>query len=53
MTADYGPDAYDFAKGKPITLLSGSNLLFLLEKHGYHAKIDLREAKRILSEQKN
>ncbi len=52
-TADYGPDAYDFAKGKPITLLSGSNLLFLLEKHGYHAKIDLREAKRIFNEQKN
>jgi len=23
-TADYGPDAYEFAKGKPLTLLSGS-----------------------------
>jgi restriction system protein len=50
-TADYGPDAYEFAKGKPITLLNGSNLLHLLEKHGHHAKIDLREAKRILKEQ--
>ena len=49
-TADYGPDAYDFAKGKPLTLLNGSNLLHLLQKHGYHAKIDLKEAKRILSE---
>lgn len=49
-TADYGPDAYEFAKGKPLTLLSGSNLLYLLEKHGHHAKIDLREAKKILSE---
>lgn len=49
-TADYGPDAYDFAKGKPLTLLNGSNLLHLLEKHGFHAKIDLREARRILSE---
>jgi restriction system protein len=49
-TADYGPDAYDFAKGKPITLLNGSNLLHLLGKHGHHAKIDLKEAKRILSE---
>jgi restriction system protein len=47
-TADYGPDAYEFAKGKPLTLLDGSNLLYLLEKHGHHAKIDLREAKRIL-----
>jgi len=29
---------------------NGSNLLHLLEKHGYHAKIDLNEAKKILSE---
>jgi len=50
-TANFGPDAYQFAKDKPLTLLSGSNLLHLLEKHGYHAKIDLREAKRILAEQ--
>jgi restriction system protein len=49
-TADYGPDAYEFAKGKPLTLLSGSNLLHLLEKHGHHAKIDLREAKKIIAE---
>lgn len=49
-TADYGPDAYGFAKGKPLTLLNGSNLLHLLEKHGHHAKIDLKEAKRILSD---
>jgi restriction system protein len=44
-TSDYGPDAYEFAKGKPITLLNGSNLLYLLEKHGHYAKIDLTEAK--------
>lgn len=49
-TADYGPDAYEFAKGKPLTLLNGGNLLHLLEKHGHRAKIDLREAKRILAE---
>lgn len=49
-TADYGPDAYEFAKGKPLTLLNGSNLLHLLEKHGQHAKIDLREAKKLLAE---
>ena len=49
-TADYGPDAYEFAKGKPLTLLNGSNLLHLLEKHGHKAKIDLKEAKQILSE---
>ena len=50
-TADYGPDAYKFAKDKPLTLLNGSNLLYLLEKHGHHAKIDIREAKKILAEQ--
>jgi hypothetical protein len=48
-TSDYGPDAYEFAKGKPLTLLSGSELLYLLSKHGYQAKIDLREAKKLLS----
>jgi restriction system protein len=49
-TADYGPDAYEFAKGKPLTLMNGANLLYLLEKHGRKAKIDIKEAKRILGE---
>lgn len=44
-TADYGPDAYEFAKGKPLSLLNGSNLLYLLEKHGHQARIDLNEAR--------
>lgn len=47
-TADYGPDAYTFAKNKPLTLLNGSNLLHLLAEHGHRAKIDLREAKKNL-----
>ncbi|MDV6342294.1 restriction endonuclease [Nitrosomonas sp. Is24] len=51
-TADYGPDAYEFAKGKPLTLLSGSNLLHLLEKHGHKATIDIKAAKQILAETK-
>lgn len=46
-TADYGPDAYEFAKDKPLTLLSGNNLLHLLGKHGHQARIDLKEAKQI------
>lgn len=46
-TADYGPDAYAFAQNKPITLLSGSHLLHLLEKHGHSCRIDLKEAKLI------
>jgi restriction system protein len=51
-TADYGADSYDFAKDKPLTLLNGSNLLHLLGKHGHKAKIDLKEAKLIIEEQK-
>lgn len=47
-TADYGPDAYEFSKDKPLTLLSGNNLLHLLAKHGHQARIDLKEAKQIL-----
>ncbi len=44
-TSNYGSDTYEFAKGKPISLLNGSNLLHLLEKHGHKAKIDINEAK--------
>lgn len=49
-TADFGPDAYNFAKDKPLTLLNGNNLLHLLQKHGHKAKIDLKEAKLLLKE---
>ena len=49
-TSDYGPDSYEFAKGKPLTLLNGANLLYLLERHGTRAKIDIKEAKRIFGE---
>lgn len=51
-TADYGTDAYNFAKDKPITLLNGNNLLHLLQKHGYKAKINLKEAKEYLNQNK-
>ncbi len=44
-TAQFGPDAYEFAKDKPITLLDGGNLLFLLQKHGTNAYIDLPAAR--------
>lgn len=44
-TANFGSDAYEFAKDKPITLISGSELLGLLERHGHSAKINLAEAR--------
>jgi restriction system protein len=46
-TTDYGPDAYEFAKNKPLTLMNGANLLYLLEKHGHKARIDIAEAKKL------
>ena len=47
-TSRYGPESYSFAKGKPLTLLDGPQLLGLLEQHGYKFRIDLAEAKRLL-----
>lgn len=39
-TSGYGKAAYDFARGKPLELLDGSNLLHLLAEHaGLDAKI--------------
>lgn len=52
-TSTYGSDAYEFAKGKPLTLMNGGNLLYLLEKHGYKAKIDLKEAKEFFAGKAN
>lgn len=46
-TSDYGTDSYTFASGKPLVLLSGANLLHMLEKHGHRARIDLQEAKKL------
>ena len=40
-TSGYGRSAFDFAKNKPLELLPGSQLLFLLEEHaGIKAKIE-------------
>lgn len=33
-TSGYGKAAFEFANGKPIELLAGSNLLYLLQEHG-------------------
>ncbi len=51
-TSDYGSDAHKFAKGKPITLLNGNNLLHLLNEMGTKAYINIKEAKKILKEEK-
>src|SRR5229473_2829661 len=39
-TSGYGKAAFEFAEGKPLELLSGSHLLYLLAEHaGIEAKI--------------
>ncbi len=40
-TSGYGPDAYEFAKDKPIELVDGGGLLYLLEQVGTKARIDM------------
>lgn len=47
-TSAFGPDAYQFAKGKPLTLIDGPQLLGLLGQYGYDFRIDLREARKLL-----
>jgi restriction system protein len=40
-TSGYGPASFDFANNKPIELIDGSNLLYLLREHaGVDAKIE-------------
>ena len=46
-TASFGPDAYEFAKDKPLSLVDGPNLLNLLSRHGKIFRIDLEEARRL------
>lgn len=50
-TSDYGPDSYAFANGKPLVLLSGANLLHMLEKHGHRARINIQEARKLTAKQ--
>ena len=47
-TATFGSDAYEFANHKPITLISGAELLGLLAKHGHKARIDIAEARMLI-----
>jgi restriction system protein len=46
-TSAFGPDSYEFAKDKPISLVDGSNLVERLVRHGRSYRIDLAEARRL------
>jgi len=46
-TSGYGKAAYDFVQNKPLELLDGANLLYLLKEHaGLDAKIEVPEGWR-------
>lgn len=49
-TSNFWSDSYSFVKNKPISLIDWSNLLYLLQEHWYNAKIDIKEAKKILNQ---
>jgi restriction system protein len=44
-TASYGRDSRQFVKDKPITLIDGANLVYLLEQHGHKVRIDVEAAR--------
>jgi len=46
-TSSYGPDAYEFSKDKPISLVDGPNLILMLQRHGRKYRIDLEEARKM------
>lgn len=46
-TASFDPDAYEFAKDKPLSLVDGPNLLNLLARHGKTFRINLEEARQL------
>jgi restriction system protein len=46
-TSGFGPDSYDFAKDKPLSLVDGPNLVAMLRRHGRNYRINLAEARAI------
>ena len=50
-TASFGPDSYEFARDKPLSLVDGQNLLLMLQKHGKKYRINLEEARLLAKEE--
>jgi restriction system protein len=46
-TSGFGPDSYDFAKDKPLSLVDGPNLVAMLRRHGRNYRINLAEARAV------
>ena len=49
-TSGFGPDSYEFAKDKPISLVDGPNLIAMLWRHGRKYRVDLAEARRLVAD---
>ena len=45
--SEFESGTHSFAKGKSMTLIGGAELLYLFQKHGYEAKVDIRAAKEL------
>jgi len=45
-TSYYGNDSREFIKDKPITLIDGSNLVYMFQEHGYSVNIELQRKDR-------
>ena len=41
-TSYFGSDSQEFVKDKPISLINGSNLVYMLREYGYNVRIDLQ-----------
>lgn len=41
-TSYFGNDSREFVKNKPITLIDGSELVYLCQQHGYNVRIELQ-----------
>jgi restriction system protein len=44
-TAHFGRDSREFVKDKPISLIDGPNLVYLLEQYGHKVRIDVEAAR--------
>jgi len=44
-TSHFGRDTLSFVKDKPISLINGSELVYLLEEHGHKVRIDIEAAR--------
>ncbi len=52
-TASFGRDSREFAKDKPIALIDGPNLVYLLGQHGHRVRVDVGQARAARAAQAN